>query len=74
MRMGAKGRLRHDEVIDHDQRIHQTTEICMLVALGRKPVANRDLAAVAMGVGFAGNACELINQLRGHVILSLVLY
>ena len=63
-----------DEVIDHDQRIHQTAEIRMLVALGRKPVTDRDLATVALGVCFAGNACELINQLRRHVILSLLLH
>ena len=72
--MGAEGRLRHNEVINHDQRIHEAAKVRMLVALGRKPVTNGDLAAVISGVGFAGNACELINQLRGHVILSLLLH
>ena len=74
VRMGAEGRLRHDEVVDHDQRVHQTAEVRMLVALGRKPLTNGDLAAVALLMCFAGNACELINQVRGHVILSLLLH
>jgi len=46
----------------------------MLVALGRKPVTNGDLVAVTLGVGFAGNACEFVDMLRGHVSLSLLLH
>ena len=29
MRMGSEGRLGHGEVIDHDQRVHQTVQLAM---------------------------------------------
>ena len=71
MGMCPEGGLRHGEVIHHDKRVHQPPEVCMLVALRLKTVANRERATAALGMGFAGDACELVDLLRVHVILSL---
>jgi hypothetical protein len=74
MGMCPEGGLRHGEVIHHDQRVHQPPEVCMLIALGLKAVANPERTTVALGMGFAGDACELVDMLRVHVSLSLLLH
>jgi len=73
MGMCPEGGLRHHEMIDHDQRIHQPLEIRVLIALGLKSVAYLDLATVTLCMGFAGDPCEIVDPLRVHVILSLLL-
>ncbi len=66
--------LGHDEVIDHEKRVHQPPEVRMLVTLCLKPIAHRERTAFALGMDFAGDACELVDMLRGHVSLSLLLH
>lgn len=71
MGMCPEGGLGHDEVIDHDQRVHQPPEVSVFIALGLKTVTNRERVTFTLGMGFAGDACELVDMLGVHVILSL---
>ena len=71
MGMCPEGGLRHGEVIHHDQRVHQSPEVRMLIALGLKAVIESEFTTVTLGMGFAGDACEPVNVLRVHVSLLL---
>lgn len=71
MGMCPEGGLGHGEVIDHDQGVHQSPEVCVLIALGLKAVADGQRASVTLSMGFTWDACKFVNMLRVHLNLSL---